>query len=314
MSAGSPAAAQSTPSSAQPTKQECVVANESAQDLQNAGRLRDAEAQLQTCTNKACPGAVREDCADRLRQVQAAIPTVVFLLHDPDGRDVGPLAVVEMDGAPLPAALDGTAIPIDPGDHVFTFTVAGRPPATRRISLRAGERLRREVQLKAEATTEPSRASPPAPAEPPTEPAGTDETGAGARPAPRPAAPPAEAGGAEGGHAGWPRVAGYAAFGAGGAGVLLSVIFGAAALAQKSTLKTACPDNVCPPSEQTKVDSFKGELVAGNVALAIGAVGLASGAAFLWLWPQDTGPAAGPAVSVTPWVSVASAGIGGTFR
>jgi hypothetical protein len=303
---GPPAAAQPAPAPAKPTKQQCVAANESAQDLQNAGKLRDAEAQLQTCTNTACPGAVREDCAERLGQVHAAIPTVVFLLRDSDGVDVGPSAV------------DGTPLAIDPGDHVFTFTVAGRPPATRRISLRAGERLRRDVQLKAgpkaEATAEPSRGSGPPPEAAPPEGAGSAETTPAARPARRADAPPTEAGAADERHVGWPWVAGYAALGAGGAGVALSFVFGAVGLAEKSALTTACPGHVCPPPEETKVDSFKDSLVAGNVALAVGAVGLATGAAFLWLWPRDTAPAAAPAVSVTPWVGAGSAGVGGTFR
>ncbi|MGH7271296.1 MAG: hypothetical protein ACREJ3_12785, partial [Polyangiaceae bacterium] len=34
---------------APPTKEECVAANENAQDLQSAGKLRDAAARLRTC-------------------------------------------------------------------------------------------------------------------------------------------------------------------------------------------------------------------------------------------------------------------------
>ena len=296
--------------SAKPTKQECVAANESAQDLQNAGKLRDAEEQLRTCTNKACPGMVRDDCVERLRQVQAAIPTVVFLLRDPDGIDVGSSAVTEMDGAPLPAVLDGTPIPVDPGDHTFKFTVAGRPPATRRISLRAGERLRRDVQLKAE----PSRGSTPPegaaagvvePAQAPESPVAT----------PAPVGPPApETPGTEGRAGGGARVAGFAALGAGGAGLLLSAIFGAVAIGKKSALLKACPDHQCPQSQQSEIDSFDGNLVAGNVALAVGLVGVGVGSGLLFLWPSASKATTPVASTVTPWLGVGAAGLRGSFR
>jgi hypothetical protein len=309
---GSPAVAQPAAARDKPSKQQCVGANESAQDLQNAGKLRDAAAQLEVCTNKACPGVVRDDCSERLRQVRAAIPTVVFILHDSDGLDVGPSSVVEMDGTPLPAVLDGTPIAVDPGDHVFTFTVAGRPPATRRIALRAGERLRREVQLKGDATSESSHGSAPSAEAPGPGPAPSVEA------APQPYAPPVaarvETGTAEEGRGGWTRSASFAAFGAGGAGVLLSVIFGAVGLAEKSKLTNECPGNVCPPSDRAGVDSFRNNLVAGNVALAVGVAGLASGAALVWLWPPDDRTTTAGALSASPWVGVGALGVGGTFR
>ena len=307
-----PAAAQPTAARAlKPTKQECVAANESAQDLQNAGKLRDAAAQLEICTSKGCPGMVRDDCADRLRQVKAAIPTVVFLLRDSDGLDVGPSAVVEMDSAPLPAALDGTPIAIDPGDHTFTFTVAGRAPVTRRISLHLGERLRRDVQMKA-STGEPSHAAP-----------GDDELGPEPAPAPartsvepsaaqHPAGAPTSSGAEE--HVNVPHVAGYAALGAGGAGFLLSAIFGAVALSQKSTLLAACPGHTCPSSEHSEDDAFKNNLAAGNVALLVGFVGVAAGSVLLFLWPQDAPAKTTGALTVTPWLGVGAAGLGGAFQ
>jgi hypothetical protein len=310
MLVGLPALAQPAGPRDKPTKQQCVAANESAQDLQNAGKLRDAEVQLATCTNKACPGVVRDDCAERLRQVQAAIPTVVFILHDSDGLDVGPSSVVEMDGAPLPAVLDGTPIPVDPGDHVFTFTVAGRPPAMRRIALRAGERLRREVQLKSDATGDTSHGSSPSGEGP--GPAASGEASPEPRAQPRAVALPVDTRTAEDGHGGWTRSVAFAGLGAGGAGVALSAVFGAIALSQKSKLTGECPGNRCPNSDQAEVDSFRNNLVSGNVALAIGVVGLASGAVLLWLSPQDR-PTTG-ASSPSPWIGLGAAGVGGTFR
>jgi hypothetical protein len=312
MFTASPAGAQPTVAQGpKPTKQECVAANESAQDLQQAGKLRDAEAQLEICTSNGCPGMVRDDCAERLHQVQAAIPTVVFLLRDSDGFDVGPSAVVELDGAPLPAALDGTPIAIDPGDHTFTFTVAGRKPVKRRISLHAGERLRRDVQMKPD-TAESSHAAPGEGELGPEPPArASAEPGAAQHPAGAPTS-----GTAAEEHVSVAHIAGYAAFGAGGAGFLLSAIFGAVALSQKSTLLAACtgPGHTCPLSYKSEDDAFKNNLVAGNAGLFVGFAGVAAGSALLFLWPQDGHPPNTGELTMTPWVGLGAAGMGGTFR
>src|ERR1700682_5135359 len=78
---------------AKPTKKECAAANEAAQDLRSAGRLRDARASLAVCTAASCPGPIREDCAQRLKDVEAAIPTVVFVAKDAAGNDLGAVRV-----------------------------------------------------------------------------------------------------------------------------------------------------------------------------------------------------------------------------
>ena len=51
---------------------------------------------------------------------------------------------VTVDGLPLAEILDGTPLAVDRGSHVFTFTVAGRPPITRTFVLTEGEKGRRE--------------------------------------------------------------------------------------------------------------------------------------------------------------------------
>lgn len=109
---------------APPTKEACVAANEAAQDLRQAGKLREAREKLLVCVSDACPGPVREDCAQRLNDVNAAMPTIVFEVKDPNGNDVG-AARVTMDGQPLVDKVTGGALPIDPGQHRFTFDDAG---------------------------------------------------------------------------------------------------------------------------------------------------------------------------------------------
>ncbi len=128
----------------QPTKQECVLANENAQDLQHAGKLRDARARLAVCVADTCPGAVREDCAQRLAEVDKAMPTVVFDAKDAAGNDVSAVRVT-MDGQALAERLVGTPIPIDPGEHHFVFDAEGMRTAEKTLVLHEGDRDRREL-------------------------------------------------------------------------------------------------------------------------------------------------------------------------
>ncbi len=314
-----------------PTKQECVAANERAQDLQDARKLQEAHEQLATCMDAACPRAVQEDCAERFRQTTAAIPTIVFVLKDSDGVDVGASSVAEMDGAPLATALDGTPIPVDPGEHTFTFTIAGRPPITRRLSLRAGERLRRDVVFRGEPTAAPPRAAaaPPAPqpapsasANPPPEvepPPPALESGLAPAPvvpaAVRPA--PEDDDGASTVPA--TRVIAYSALGAGVAGFVLTAVFGMSAVGDNSSLASMCRHDVCPPAAEADREALHVNGVAANISLAVGIIG-AAGGGLMFVWPALAGPkatgATGPAsaLSVAPWLGAGMGGLAGTFR
>ena len=109
---------------ADPTKDECINANESAQALRAAGKLRDAKDELTLCVAQSCPGAVRDDCSERLSEVLKALPTVVFAVRSAAGADVSAVRV-KVDGVLLTAKLDGRAIPIDPGQHSFVFEARG---------------------------------------------------------------------------------------------------------------------------------------------------------------------------------------------
>ena len=136
------------PSSAlakEPTKQECVVANETAQDLQRLGKLRDARTKLVMCMSASCPGPVREDCSQRLADVDARTPTVVFDATDHAGTKVTAVHIT-VDGDPLEAAT-GIPVELDPGEHNFHFEADGLPPVDRVIVLRAGELGRHEASV-----------------------------------------------------------------------------------------------------------------------------------------------------------------------
>jgi hypothetical protein len=124
-----------------PSKRECVAASESAQDLRIGGRLRDAREKFGLCVSASCPRPVREDCAQRLAEIDQSMPTVVFAAKDAAGEDLFAVSV-RMDDQRVIERLDGTAVDIDPGEHKFTFETEGQPPVEKTVVVREGEKNR----------------------------------------------------------------------------------------------------------------------------------------------------------------------------
>jgi hypothetical protein len=129
--------------SADMTKLACIDANTGAQDARREGKLASARDQLRACTDPSCPAIVRSDCIRRLDELQNAQPTIVFEVKDGAGNDRSDVQIT-VDGAPLVDKLDGTALEIDPGEHVFVFLAAGQSPASRRLVLTEAQKERHE--------------------------------------------------------------------------------------------------------------------------------------------------------------------------
>lgn len=142
------------------TKAQCIDANTKGQDLRRDGKFSAAREQLRTCAVSSCPALVRDDCTKRLDDVERAQPAIVFDVKDAaTGRDVS-VVKVTVDGRPLAEKLDGTALPVDPGEHVFVFTVPDQAAVTGTFVLKEGDKERRE-------RIEIGHAVPTAPAPPP---------------------------------------------------------------------------------------------------------------------------------------------------
>ncbi len=145
------------------TKAQCVAANETGQDLRRTGKLHEARASFTACVAAACPSAVREDCAERLADVDRASPTVVFAASDATGKDLTAVRV-SVDGAPLADALDGKAATLDPGEHQVRFEADGLPSEDQRVVLSEGDKNRRiHVVLGHVPAAEPPPSPPPPP-------------------------------------------------------------------------------------------------------------------------------------------------------
>ncbi|HEY6463642.1 MAG TPA: hypothetical protein VIY73_25915 [Polyangiaceae bacterium] len=123
------------------TAAQCAGAAEKAQSLRDAAKLVEARAQLLVCMRDECPQVVVHDCVGWMREVEQNLPTVVFAARDPAGADVTDVAV-RVDGVPTVQRLDGTAVAIDPGEHVFRFERAGAAPVDVHALVREGEKNR----------------------------------------------------------------------------------------------------------------------------------------------------------------------------
>jgi hypothetical protein len=266
---------------ADPTKDECITDNENGQRLQKEGKLREAKEQLLVCIANSCPKLVRDDCADRLRAVDAAQPSIAFDAKDAAGAVVTAVTVT-IDGAPLTDHLDGTALVVDPGEHKLAFQAAGMATLEKTIVVQAGEKNRHEPIVLSPAQP----VAPPPPTQPP------------------PAPPPAPTSS--------PPVPAYVAFGVGGAGLVVGVLFTGLWASAKSGGNSACVSQTC--SSQT-ASMWESKQTTDSVLLAVGygvaAIGAGVGAFLLLSQPKPPPPAA---VGVSARIGLGWAGLEGRFR
>jgi hypothetical protein len=125
------------------TSAACIEANEAAGPLKQSGKLREARASLRLCSSDSCPIAVRKDCIAGATQLDVDVPTITFSVQGPDGNDLSAVTV-KLDGQPLLDHLDGKAVDVDPGSHVFRFETAGLPAVEKTIVVSQGVKNRQE--------------------------------------------------------------------------------------------------------------------------------------------------------------------------
>jgi hypothetical protein len=251
------------PALAQMTPEQCVDSNARAQHLRSDGKLSEARQELRKCADPSCPALVRNDCTRRLDDVENALPTIAFEVKDPSGADLTAVKVTVDDG-PLVDTLDGTALPVDPGLHVFTFKAADRARVTRTLVLTEGEKGRRELVVLGE-----SAASPPAPLG-----AATADTGL----------VPIEAASADQGAGGMgtQKVVGLVVAGVGAAGIAVGGVFGALAFSEKDQqVKDCATRTTCTPEGHRRAqdDQSNGftDSTISNVAISAGGALLIGG-------------------------------------
>jgi hypothetical protein len=226
----------------------CIDANEKAIAQRKAEKLIDARASLSVCAASTCPDVIRASCQQRLAEVSQAIPSIVFSVKDPSGRDLA-LVRLSIDASKYTDRLEGHAIVVDPGEHEFRFEVEGQEPVVRRFVLPEGEQNRRE------------------------------EIVIGAPPAPVAAQREAA------GRASAQRTVAFVVGGVGVAGLALGGIFGALSIGAHGSYEKNCGSNIGAPPGQCNATGVTGEsdaatkgtistiaFVGGGVMVAAGAV------------------------------------------
>ena len=123
------------------SKAACVGAYEDAQKKRLAGDLPGAKLELQICGQDACPALVRTECVGWLREVEAAMPSVIVAVRTAAGADVT-TAKISVDGQPLRPRAPGEAVEVTPGLRKFRVEVAGEAPLERDVVIQTGEKNR----------------------------------------------------------------------------------------------------------------------------------------------------------------------------
>ena len=122
----------------------CVDPYEKAQMLMRPesgqSTLLPAREMLHTCMRSGCKDWMVVDCSRWLSEVEARIPTVVFSARDTSGRDLAEIVVTTADGASVASRLDGRAIDLEPGEHVFVFVAPDGARLEKRVLVREGEK------------------------------------------------------------------------------------------------------------------------------------------------------------------------------
>jgi hypothetical protein len=134
----------SAPPLAAQAAEECIGAHAEGQVLRSKGSLLLARERFRTCAAESCPGLIRGECSTLASDVDAALPTVVLVAVSGREQDVG-AASVRIDEKADWLTLDGRAVPLDPGQHRFTFQLQDKRTQVVSVLLREAEKYRRVV-------------------------------------------------------------------------------------------------------------------------------------------------------------------------
>jgi hypothetical protein len=129
-------------SKAASAKAACLAAHEEGLALRTQKKPHAAHDKFVSCARSECPVVVRKECAEQLTLAEKDAPTVALEARDESGLDA-PAVKVAMDGAPLTERLTGTAVPVEPGEHVFRFEAADGKVIEQRVLVVEGDKNRK---------------------------------------------------------------------------------------------------------------------------------------------------------------------------
>ncbi|HWZ91670.1 MAG TPA: hypothetical protein VNW92_22565 [Polyangiaceae bacterium] len=195
-------------------------------------------------------------------------------------------ARVTIDGAPVPPAAIGVRRAINPGERSLRVVAKGYLAQKKTLELAEGSESQADFTLEPDPDQQAAASSM------------LDAT-APAAPSSAPARSP---------------IPMYAAFGVGGAGLVLGGVTGALALGKHSSLSKACNSaGQCPSSQSDMVKSYHTLGTISAVGFAVGLVGVGAGTALWVLGRSSEAAPAAQGLMVHPYVGLASLGAVGSF-
>ncbi len=294
------------PARANDAKKDCAAAYDEAQSLRDAHKLLDARTKLRVCSSSVCGAFVVKECAAWLAETEALLPSVVLSARDAVDSPLLNVSVL-LDGAPFSSKLDGTAVDVDPGRHVFTFVASDGTRAEKDVSVLEGQKaqavgavLETKTSTEARAKAAAARAQPPlihvesTPGQPPK----------GLLGMPRPAQ----------------RIVGVTTAAVGLVGLGVGAVFGAVAAADWSRARSECTTTNCPPANHSQAladhDATSNNGLVSTVALIAGGVLAAAGVTIYFLSPSAERRSQDAALHITSIVTPgrASVLVGGEFQ
>jgi hypothetical protein len=280
---------------------ECSEAFGDGQQLEQASKLIAAREKYLSCSAESCGKNLPKDCRERYEALLPRIPTLVLEAARGDAQLVE--VQVSIDGREVAKRLDGRAIEVDPGEHVFVFTVNGESVSEKRLILESkkGQSVKASFPVtKVEAKSTPS-----------TGPALS--TTSAPESAPPPGAPQSVVdSGSSGSTQRWIGLA------AGGVGLATLGIGGLVGLSARSTYKSADCDaaNVCAtPDDATLRHQAVSRAGTATLLVGVGAA-LVAGGVIVWLVaPSEPAKGSARAARGVTSVGLSPTGIvlGGSF-
>jgi hypothetical protein len=137
-------------------REQCIRSYETGQRLEKTGNLVEAASRLAFCASPTCPTLMRQDCAERLRQVNTATPSLLLTITF--GGTRAPVRV-SIDGQGRSWAEDAPQVIVNPGRHELRVEAEGFKTQTRQLLVGEGEQ---SVPVELRLTAEAKAAAPPA--------------------------------------------------------------------------------------------------------------------------------------------------------
>lgn len=183
---------------------------------------------------------------------------------------------LRVDGNDVPATVLGVELPLDPGRHIVEVSAPGFFKASAEPRVEIGDKQTVSLELKRDPNApkeEPKDASQATPAAQMT---GANEATAqhngGSNTSQTPPQPTASHGSNT-----WA----YISYGVGAVGLGVGLIYGRAAMQDKTNLDSRCPDNVCSKSDESALNSARTKGTISTIGFGVGAAGVALGTVLL---------------------------------